>query len=156
MIVYRIETPDGGGPYRGDRQVEGGLLFDLHKADGSFNPYKTHPLPIDDVKGWQRQAHYKFAFETMEALYAWFGPHASAALRERGYHIARYEVDEVTLLRGSRQVAYDASRAVLVGTDQITKTSDDPRQPRLTAAGGSAYNNAHEPRRLAHRSGDDQ
>lgn len=71
-IVYRVEMPDGLGPYRSS--------CERPRLRGSLDCHR--PAPCDD---WELRAHgvlradrppehLRFGFESVESLRQWFGP----------------------------------------------------------------------------------
>lgn len=129
MLVYRVETTEGFGPYNAGsefRSLHGSSLYDsgnehllkrakqlediydsLHYTQGS----EDHPSVRSDVRNFDRSYHC--CCVTLELLYEWFEP-AKEALKDAGLFIAVYDVEDTHVEHGSRQSIFNRSKATFV------------------------------------------
>jgi hypothetical protein len=103
MLVYRVEHPEGGGPYIGEHAI-GDLGFRHCDPD--------HPPPIDDGIG--RVGGWNCGFESVRHFQQWFNPDERQELKDRGFVLMSFHAAEVR--KGRRQVLFDRDAAHL---DQI-------------------------------------
>ena|ERR1700744_1517539 len=118
MRVYRLEGPDGKGPYNGGYHGETEFEDELYalKSKLFWNcDIVTHPNPWNDslLQDHVIQTHDLFGFEKMTHLYRWFGGFVGPFLKY-GYHIAVYEVPKRSVKIGARQVAFNAKQAIKI------------------------------------------
>lgn len=120
MLVYRVETRRGKGPY-----VWGNVSF-----PGTATLDK-HPLPEEDgmdvFDNMPRSTaqEYVFAFESMESLLRWFDKEYMDALlehnkqnwdKDKKFRVYVYEVPLEHVEIGYNQVAFNKSRAFAINT----------------------------------------
>lgn len=104
MLVYRIERPNGTGPYQFP-----GLL------DTTTENLDRHPIPSED--GMQHdlitQYHF-FGFQCLVSLQAWFDKDMREFLFDKGCVVRVYDAPVDRVLRGLHQVAFvrDASKLI--------------------------------------------
>jgi hypothetical protein len=125
MLVYRLETTDGLGPYNGgfytgqrsDAQAE--VKERLAEAHCNEDAMDTHPTPSMDPE--MRNHHradsltdqYLFGFAYRSDLSAWFGGFG-ADLDAAGYVVSVYRAPREYVLAGRNQVAAHRQRMDLV------------------------------------------
>ena len=109
--VYRIETESGGGPYLG---LEGGMDFAIHMASNG----PAHPAPYRDGCAEGTDKGYVCGFESVDQGRRWFGASVELARainrRRRELFVSVYDVPEMAVVRGDRQVMFDRDAATLV------------------------------------------
>jgi len=92
MVVYRVEMPDGCGPYYSP-------LNPRRMSMGIKHFDSSHPTPADDF-GWVKyNRQYYFGFDSMQSLYSWFGGWLKSIL-DHGGKILKYKVDEYNVQIG--------------------------------------------------------
>lgn len=69
MRVWRVETPKGNGPYRGDRDISEECKEALRDTTNI-----RHPMPYDDIWKWDPIIHkeWLFGFSSIQQLKLWF------------------------------------------------------------------------------------
>lgn len=111
MQVYRIETENGGGPYLG---LEGGMDFAIHMASNGA----AHPAPHRDGCSVGTGLGYVCGFDSVEQGRRWFGASVELARainrRRRELFVSVYDVSELFVERGKKQVMFDRDAATLV------------------------------------------
>lgn len=116
MLVYRIETGSGEGPYV-DKDDS------LWHAE-SHNSNPRTPGPHDDGIG---QAHnleeYRYGFKSIADLKAWFLPQELVNLAKLDYSISVYKIDDSLVIHGRKQIAFEYDAAEYVETITL---SDKP------------------------------
>ncbi len=105
MLIYRVEHKDNGfGPYCTEAcNITFLEILEKARMEHMFADYE-HPSPSDDAvlkkliyKGVM--SNYHFGFETLEDLLSWwyvYPEHILNILRDFGFHIAVYDVEEHT------------------------------------------------------------
>lgn len=115
MLVWRIETATGNGPYRGDgrsRALKDALFYS--------EDMERHPLPADDgIDIWGAHKGYLFAFNSVLQLGSWFDDEMLGLLKAEGFRAVLYEVPEFDVAHGKRQVAFRRGRAVAVSSQAL-------------------------------------
>ncbi|WP_439357871.1 hypothetical protein [Bradyrhizobium sp. DASA03007] len=94
MLVYRVEHPEGGGPYIGPNSI-GDLGF-RHCDPG-------HPPPIEDDIGSVNGQQCGFA--SLAQFQAWFDPVERQELKDRGFVLMTFHTDTFRL--GRKQLTFD-------------------------------------------------
>lgn len=107
MLVYRVQTESGEGPYISGKAID--LLQPHQRCD-------DHPAPRNDGVGDYYDFHgtHKFGFKSLEQLHAWFSSYECDVLRSMGFVMATYEVAEMRVRFGGKQIAFEYSEAQLV------------------------------------------
>jgi hypothetical protein len=116
MLVYRVETKDGEGPYTGPHNLAFTLLATHQSSD-------NHPAPRADdidISYWDRRPMFRFGFKTVEQLHDWFNASERDALRGYGYLMVTYEVCHSRVLVGGRQVAFEYAEAKRLHTTVLS------------------------------------
>lgn len=94
MLVYRVEHPEGGGPYIGPNSI-GDL--GLRHCD------PDHPNPVEDGisggKGWN------CGFESLAQFQAWFSRAERQELKDRGFVLMSFHAAEAR--KGEKQIVFD-------------------------------------------------
>lgn len=107
MIVYRLETQDGIGPFRGKRseeQIDFLIAFRAH--------FNALPCPHDDLGSNIYAKEWLCGCATQADLNCWFPPSIRAGLARFGYAISVYNA---TLFDETRlQVVFDRSTSLLL------------------------------------------
>jgi hypothetical protein len=112
MLVYRVETADGKGPYNGwgfGDMTEAQMNRHMDMSTAHSNK-RTHPTPqVDRV--WQKNPQskrfgdgYLFGFGSRADLTAWFGGWGEH-LADCGYRVNVYRVPLRSVIAGRNQVA---------------------------------------------------
>lgn len=113
MFVYRIEHgKTGRGPYNptptGDLDLDvqimaaAAWLQQAHCDD-------EHPTPVSDGIGWttlMRRSDWLCAFLSVQDAHNWFTTDILLRLRRLGYVFAAYEVPDVAVKHGEKQVVF--------------------------------------------------
>jgi hypothetical protein len=100
--IYRIEDSDGIGPYTGRKNPIRWQLLDSHCGGENW------PIPLSDgINGFMSGIHL-CAFDSLEALAEWFGEFVYRLL-EHDYRIVEIDVPNNAIIRGNRQVVYNAT-----------------------------------------------
>jgi hypothetical protein len=113
MRVYRVECPDGRGPYN---QGDNAWSFRL----GCVHTGSSHPSPfVDSEVGNELELglpskNWVCGFKSMKDLYAWFGGYLKGAMRELDARIVMYEAKAGDVRIGQHQVVFNKYRATLV------------------------------------------
>ena len=115
MIVYRLENGKGEGIYQSQAAAE--IEEDESLPQTNLGGDPRHPSPLADsllrANGWDFQEYLFFAFESLASFRAWFfNDEFLARAAERGFHIVKYETDEVIL--GNSQCAFDRAKSRVV------------------------------------------
>lgn len=109
--VYRIETESGGGPYTG---LEDGMDLAIHLASNG----PTHPGPHKDGCDDGVALGFVCGFRDVDQGRRWFGASVELARainrRRRELFVSVYDVPEMAVVRGDRQVMFDRDAATLV------------------------------------------
>lgn len=107
--VWRIEGPDGFGPYYG--ATGDPRRYELVYARG-YPRSDSQPTPwMDFREGDQEELRRRgllFGFPSPEAAETWFGPDAVRGLAALGYHLRELEARAVIVSKSGRQVMFDA------------------------------------------------
>lgn len=117
-IVYRIENPDGSGPYRGTNSK-------INKITGNDVSIIRHPGPRTDAKfhaevdkicidedcgretGWSHLLSDKvFGFNSKEQLREWFYKWMLIEMSDAGAVIAEYHVRKSDIVLGESQILF--------------------------------------------------
>lgn len=124
MKVYRLQTEDDKGPWRGMCLPHGtpARYFELRCEDS------THPNPwMDHMDGCVRMG-FVFASPSMEILKEWFDPFHDSEdpkqlwmrdvdmeeFKKNGFNIYVYETDDFKIGNSKRQVAFNKKTAQLL------------------------------------------
>ena len=127
MQVWRMETENSLGPYRGDHNSEGWCpierAFDMAGADISS---ANCPTPRNDdtlmknirqhqMNDWGDYLGWHFGFASLDQYFVWI-PEAQirTRLREEGVHLVAYEVAEEHCCLGDTQVIFRKNQAELL------------------------------------------
>jgi hypothetical protein len=113
MLVYRVETIDGDGPY-----VNSGLYLDLIECNNSS---KAHPHPsnddlLEECWGWGGSYEYSYAFESIEHYKEWFyhkDKREEATTQAKG-HLVIYDAPEGSYTKGAKQVMFLKDKATFI------------------------------------------
>ena len=102
MIIYRVESEDGGGPYNGPKADR-----DLSYAIFSSNVFHQPP-PWEDIKDWSPSGNknWRYGFSSVELLKRWFEPIFYKALDRAGFLVAIYDVPDEATKCGRWQCAF--------------------------------------------------
>jgi hypothetical protein len=113
MRVYRVECPDGKGPYN----QPGNWSFSL----GCAHTGGSHPSPfVDPLLGYSYDEiglpskDWVCGFASMKDLYGWFGGYLRGAMRRLDARIVMYDVKAGDVRIGKHQVVFNKDRATLV------------------------------------------
>lgn len=116
LTVYRVERPDGKGPYRNGHSAK---ILELTTS--------AHPVPTSDGLGnpywgyeaWESDPYY--GFRSLEQAFTWFDTEDVVAfLHDRGYYLAMYEVEDGPWTdEGWSQVCFDRGHAECVESRDI-------------------------------------
>lgn len=125
MLIYRVENRDNKGPYTCGNESIRRALWSHQRCD-------NHPAPRNDgipyeVLGSWRTTRYHFGFRALDQLCAWFATDERALLEAEGFSLALYEVDEVHVHIGGRQVAFNRAHAAIVTVKPLStiNTTED-------------------------------
>lgn len=102
MLVYRVETSSGTGPYSGgDAAVYEALSSLCWRTDTG------HPEPWNDgIEGSWSGTHH-CGFSSIEKLLAWFDRGSTLGhLHRAGFSCSVYEVPTSDVIEGCRQVVF--------------------------------------------------
>ena len=114
MLIYRVETKEGYGPYW---QPPEGCCGQI---DQTNNPKRPGPLSETwhgDKDKWLLSgppARGKFAFANPEQFRSWFPRKEVEYLAKFGFELVRYEVPDDYVLVGEHQVMYNSDHAVKI------------------------------------------
>jgi len=90
MKLYRVEMPDGRGPYNSDAPS--------HDYDEEAETHKPvlsiEGLGYDDIFRYAADRPKRFAFRTIDQLRRWFSLKECKSLKRLGYVIGTYDVDK--------------------------------------------------------------
>lgn len=111
MIVFRIETETGGGPYRGEDRDVSLSAYIREKSWNRGDACDCHPMPYDDGCGDFGYDH-RFGFKSYKQLHDWFFAPLKM-IEDTGFFIAVYE-DVKDFYKGDHQVAF-------VPTEKVTR-----------------------------------
>lgn len=106
ITVYRVETPDGYGPFIKSRVFSYDEYNDIEKILTRYRAY-VHPAPQDDGISISYEECCGFASE--EQLFNWFPPMCLRQLALFGFKVNKYLVDRVKI--GTHQAVFNKSRA---------------------------------------------
>lgn len=122
MRVFRIENEEGQG-YRSCKFTTPDCVYKLRfdysheMPDGSER--RQHP---DADVGTELQRAYfdkriyfgsplRFGFGSVKDIYTWFCPPTIGLLELSGFNIYMYDIDDEFVIKGTRQVAFDPTKA---------------------------------------------
>lgn len=110
MVVYRVEMPDGLGPYWSKTVPGLGQKLAYRHVD-----IERHPDPYRDFTPDQYTRDLIFGFSSMKQLFSWFGGFVSVILKNGG-KIVKYNVNKKYVVTGKsgRQLAFSKNKAKLV------------------------------------------
>jgi hypothetical protein len=94
MQVYRVEHPEGGGPYIGPNNIPD---LGMRHCDGD------HPPPIED--GISVRGGWNCGFASLAQFQAWFSPEERQELKACGFVLMTFHAAEVRL--GRKQLLFD-------------------------------------------------
>jgi hypothetical protein len=114
MLVYRIERPNGQGPY-----MFPGLL------DTSTEDSNRHPMPVDDGLDPDKiERYHYFGFMCLHSLRAWFDRGMREFLFDKNCLVRVYDVADHKVMIGNRQVVFDRDGSNIVKTLDILYFSE--------------------------------
>lgn len=115
MVVWRVDNENGRGPYRGTGL---GILCGFSSSN--------HPMPWEDIEGWcekNNKHEYIFGFESLQSLVGWFRDELDVLDNHHvDWSITKYKVHGNCVLKGKKQVAFKATKAVRLERLPIIKT----------------------------------
>jgi hypothetical protein len=100
MLVYRVEHPEGGGPYIGPRSI---CDLGMRHCDGD------HPPPVED--GISRVGGWNCGFASLAHFQQWFNRDERQELKDRGFVLMTFHADKVR--EGRKQLIFDREMAQL-------------------------------------------
>lgn len=102
MIIYRVESEDGGGPYNGPK-ADRALSEELF-----YSNIWHQPPPSVDIADWWPSSNksWRYGFESAELLKRWFEPKFYKALDQVGFMVAIYDVPDDAVKCGKFQCAF--------------------------------------------------
>jgi hypothetical protein len=107
MLVYRIEHPEGGGPYIGPNNIPDLGIRHSDSAD--------HPPPIEDGIGYVSSFNGEHCgFASIAQFRDWFNPEERQELKACGFQLLSFHTSKVRL--GRKQLLFHRESACL---DQI-------------------------------------
>ena len=119
MLVFRVESKDGNGPYV--------------NSDLGYEDYYAHsdmPFPYSDFKGlglmamseWNRDKYY-YAFPCIELFKTFWREDTLRRLTDKGYLLAVYEVDDADTFIGHSglQCAFRKKKSKLIDSVPLIK-----------------------------------
>jgi hypothetical protein len=98
MLVYRVEHPEGGGPYIGPRSI---CDLGMRHCDGD------HPPPCND--GISSVGSLNCGFPSLAHFQAWFSPEERQELKDRGFVLMTFHTNHVRM--GFHQLVFDRDAA---------------------------------------------
>lgn len=110
MLVYRVETSSGTGPYRA---ADGSFLSSNARSKRHNN--RSHPGAYADPgirDNFNSSIHY-FGFTSMRSLASWFY-HDYTWLKRHGLRIAIYDAPDSSVISSSYQVIFPRDSSTLV------------------------------------------
>lgn len=111
MLVYRVETEDGKGPYRG---MTGHPDPEFHYRLARNHSDYAHPAAeVDGIDVWKLDLSYACGFGSLEALYTWFGD-AMYKLESVGFRLNIFDAPDVE--EGRNQLMFDRPKATKLKT----------------------------------------
>lgn len=119
MKIWRVETPDGGGIYRGNFSASDWYDEGFHNA--------RHPTPSEDAllsEKWDdfrfQHSGIRFGFTSREQMRAWlYKAEWRARLKDLGCRAVIYEVPDGFALAGDTQAVFVRDAAVAVGYEEL-------------------------------------
>ena len=119
MMVWRVQTEDGRGPYQPPTSS---------RWRSSTPTSHGCPLPYSDgMDGWSME--HIFGFASRQQLLEWFPPQDHDSLGSAGLHEAIYEVPEEHVVRGGVQLCFRALAARLVRQERMRSTGSERLPP---------------------------
>ena len=110
--IYRIEGSDGRGLYSSTKLRKTVNLLNL------YDDYR-HPSPRDEsgelgetYRAQRFRSSHLFGFDSLDQLNRWVNKNERWALSNAGAKLAKYQVEDDRVLRGSRQVAFNKYGAI--------------------------------------------
>lgn len=118
MLVYRVEYEDGIGPYQSrnrPREIIREIAKYLHEA---YYDHDNHQCIIwEDVRGFESK--HVCGFVSLSQFFYWFTKEMREFLYIGEAKLATYHVYEDNIIFGRFQIAFDKSKAKLIGTKPI-------------------------------------
>ena len=108
MLITRIETLFGKGPYQNDK-----TMIDLY----SELPFGVQPNPFDDGANWFPSPNQYFGFASHDQLLKWFNPSYFACeeqlkhMASKDMYVVEYDVEDKYVVCLNSQVMFDRSKA---------------------------------------------
>lgn len=108
MRVYRVETPDGKGPY-----WEGAIIDGMGRAHTLPETKDNHPSPYNDGLSdcTLPVGTYFFGFTSLAMLNQWFAPEWREKMKAVGHQIAVYDMPECNIVEGKYQCAFKRGKS---------------------------------------------
>lgn len=104
MVIYRVEGKNGNGPYMFPGYIPTVMDDEL-----------KHPLPRDDGIDMDKLTVFHFfGFVSLSALLNWFDSDIREQLRTSEFNIVVYDVPDIRVLIGNRQVVFDRDHSKVV------------------------------------------
>lgn len=112
MRVWRVEHKDSGfGPY-----LHLPSPVDCYGSD-------RHPLPYSDGIKKFPEGHYKYGFESVQKLKAWFNKTELRKLEKAGFVCRIYKVQVKHVTRGKKQLVFSYDRAKVLRKSRVLKSA---------------------------------
>lgn len=105
MLVYRVESPEGVGPYYCNHG---------EWCDGPHNSDTGRPMPYEDGIDGINSSDHRFGFDSMSKLYDWFSMEELRKLHAAGWRIVTFEIDPIHVRIGGRQLTFVRECATIV------------------------------------------
>lgn len=113
-IIYRVETPEGFGPYS--------------KIAPRLTDHENHHNPKKE--GIEFPYYWYFGFQDLSLLTLWFSGRELEELKSYGqsWLLSKYEVPEDRLVSSSYQTAFDRRKATLLGCQPLDALAGAARE----------------------------
>lgn len=115
MVVYRVEKPNGRGPYsKGNSSEAGRKLLGKHQLSNN------HPLPDEDgiPCNFYARPEYFCGFHSKELYNEWFGD-VFDILAELECSLCEYEAALPDIMFGRKQLVFLKGKAELISKTRI-------------------------------------
>jgi hypothetical protein len=106
MIVFRVETENGEGPYNTEK-----YSYTARELNRKHRASTIRPSPHFDISGWTYDDY--FGFNSIKSFREWFDD-SWAELKKMGCRLKAYKVDDEHVMLGSKQVCFRKDRATLI------------------------------------------
>lgn len=123
MIILRVETLEGQGPYRGGQQ----WVRDMFCGSRHPTPSEDSGMAKEwDMLDWGEQSEYLFGFKSRDQYEAWFYNASKLCIaHQQGFRLAHYYVPFNRVIVGRAQAVFHKDYAKLIKRTALLPELDE-------------------------------